>query len=85
MLAVARRIRPAVAWQQGDAAALPFPDGSFDTEAKGSPLETLLDEEGYPGLLAEARDAPRPVCAGDGRLTMPLDAYLVTGHVPFVR
>jgi SAM-dependent methyltransferase len=30
MLAVARRVRPDVEWQQGDAAALPFPDGSFD-------------------------------------------------------
>jgi SAM-dependent methyltransferase len=30
MLAVARRLRPDIDWRQGDAADLPFPDGSFD-------------------------------------------------------
>jgi ubiquinone/menaquinone biosynthesis C-methylase UbiE len=30
MLTVARRVRPDLEWQQGDVAALPFPDGSFD-------------------------------------------------------
>jgi ubiquinone/menaquinone biosynthesis C-methylase UbiE len=30
MLAVARRVRPEIGWRQGDAATLPFPDGSFD-------------------------------------------------------
>lgn len=30
MLAVARRLRPDIDWQQGDAADLPFPDASFD-------------------------------------------------------
>jgi ubiquinone/menaquinone biosynthesis C-methylase UbiE len=30
MLTVARRIRPDIDWRQGDAASLPFPDGSFD-------------------------------------------------------
>jgi ubiquinone/menaquinone biosynthesis C-methylase UbiE len=30
MLAVARRVRPDIAWRRGDAAALPFPDRSFD-------------------------------------------------------
>jgi ubiquinone/menaquinone biosynthesis C-methylase UbiE len=30
MLSVASRISPAVTWQQGDVAALPFADGSFD-------------------------------------------------------
>lgn len=30
MLAVARRVRPDVEWRQGDVAALPFPDRSFD-------------------------------------------------------
>jgi ubiquinone/menaquinone biosynthesis C-methylase UbiE len=31
MLTVARRVRPQIEWRQGDAATLPFPDGSFDT------------------------------------------------------
>jgi SAM-dependent methyltransferase len=31
MLAVARRLRPDLRWQLGDAGALPFEDGSFDT------------------------------------------------------
>jgi len=30
MLGVARRVRPEIEWRQGDAARLPFPDGSFD-------------------------------------------------------
>jgi ubiquinone/menaquinone biosynthesis C-methylase UbiE len=30
MLDVARRVRPEIDWRQGDAARLPFPDGSFD-------------------------------------------------------
>jgi ubiquinone/menaquinone biosynthesis C-methylase UbiE len=30
MLDVARRVRPAIEWRQGDAGRLPFPDGSFD-------------------------------------------------------
>ena len=30
MLTVARRVRPDIDWRQGDAAALPFADGSFD-------------------------------------------------------
>ncbi len=30
MLDVARRLRPDLRWQIGDACALPFPDGSFD-------------------------------------------------------
>ena len=30
MLAVARRVRPDLTWQQGDVADLPFADGSFD-------------------------------------------------------
>jgi ubiquinone/menaquinone biosynthesis C-methylase UbiE len=30
MLAVARRVRPDLAWRQGDAADLPFSDGEFD-------------------------------------------------------
>jgi ubiquinone/menaquinone biosynthesis C-methylase UbiE len=30
MLAVARRVRPDICWRQGDVAALPFGDGSFD-------------------------------------------------------
>jgi SAM-dependent methyltransferase len=30
MLAVARRLRPDIGWRQGDAAALPFQDSSFD-------------------------------------------------------
>lgn len=30
MLAVARRVRPGLGWCEGDAADLPFPDGSFD-------------------------------------------------------
>ncbi|WP_369258388.1 class I SAM-dependent methyltransferase [Geodermatophilus amargosae] len=66
--------------------SFPTVDAFVETEVTGSPLEALLDGEGYRGLLAEARDALRPFCADDGRVTMPLDAYLVTaGPQPTAR
>jgi ubiquinone/menaquinone biosynthesis C-methylase UbiE len=38
MLGVARRVRPDIEWQQGDAASLPFPDGTFDVTLRQSAL-----------------------------------------------
>jgi SAM-dependent methyltransferase len=58
----------------------PTVDSFVETEVRGSPLDDLLDEESYRGLLAEARDALRPFCAGDGQVTMPLDAYVATAR-----
>lgn len=43
MLTVARRVRPDLDWRQGDAAALPFPDGSFDVALCQSGLMFVPD------------------------------------------
>jgi len=46
MLTVARRIRPDLDWRQGDAASLPFSDGSFDVVLCQSGLMFLPDVGG---------------------------------------
>jgi SAM-dependent methyltransferase len=46
MLTVARRVRPDVDWRQGDAASLPFPDGSFDVVLCQSGLMFVPDVAG---------------------------------------
>jgi SAM-dependent methyltransferase len=43
MLTVARRVRPDLEWRQGDAAALPFPDGWFDVALCQSGLMFVPD------------------------------------------
>ena len=50
MLDVARRIRPEVNWRQGDAAALPFADDSFDVVTCQMALMFMPDR---PRVLAE--------------------------------
>ncbi|HJR96416.1 MAG TPA: methyltransferase domain-containing protein [Actinomycetota bacterium] len=45
MLTVARRVRPDLAWRQGDAARLPFPDRSFDVVLCQSGLMFFPDVE----------------------------------------
>jgi hypothetical protein len=46
---------------------------------RGSPLESLLDEASYQGLMTEAEDELQRFCADDGAVTMPMDALVVTG------
>src|SRR4030095_9580133 len=43
MLAVARRLRPELEWQQGDAAKLPFAEGAFDVVASQMALMFFPD------------------------------------------
>lgn len=67
MLAVARAasatLRPTIAWQQGDAAALPFADGSFDI------VFTQYAMQFFPDPQAALREMRR-VLAPDGRLAL---------------
>ena len=49
-----------------------------ETEVKGSPLETLLDEESYQGVIKEAEEKLQQFCADDA-VTMPMDAFVITG------
>lgn len=61
MLAVARRVsgpsRPAIEWRQGDAASLPFPDGSFDVVTCQQALQFFPDR---PRALREMRRVLAP-------------------------
>jgi SAM-dependent methyltransferase len=51
-----------------------------ETEVKGSPLESLLDEESYQGLMHEADEKLRQFRSDDdGAVTMPMDAFVITG------
>ncbi|WP_199522497.1 methyltransferase domain-containing protein [Geodermatophilus marinus] len=52
MLTVARRIRPDLDWRQGDAASLPFPDGSFDVALCQSGLMFVPDVAASVGEMA---------------------------------
>ncbi|MGH4008657.1 MAG: class I SAM-dependent methyltransferase [Pseudonocardiaceae bacterium] len=57
MLTVARRVRPDIEFHQGDAAALPFPDGSFDIALCQMALMFLPDRR---TALREMRRVIRP-------------------------
>ena len=59
MLTVARRVRPELSWRQGDAAALPFVDASFDAVLCQSGLMFV------PDVVAALREMAR-VVAADG-------------------
>jgi demethylmenaquinone methyltransferase/2-methoxy-6-polyprenyl-1,4-benzoquinol methylase len=52
MLARAERKAPEFDWVQADAAALPFPDGSFETATVGFGIRNLADLEAGLGELA---------------------------------
>jgi ubiquinone/menaquinone biosynthesis C-methylase UbiE len=52
MLTVARRVSPALDWRRGDAAALPFPDGSFDVVLCQSGLMFVPDPAAAIGEMA---------------------------------
>ena len=57
MLAVARRVAPNLDWRQGDVAALPFPDASFDVVVCQAAIFFFPDPT---GALREMRRVTRP-------------------------
>jgi SAM-dependent methyltransferase len=57
MLAVARRIAPGIDWRQGDVAALPFGDGSFDVVTCQAAIFFFPDPA---GALVEMARVARP-------------------------
>jgi SAM-dependent methyltransferase len=69
MLAVARRIRPGVRWQHGDACALPFPDGSFDLVLSQAALMFFDDR------VAALREMGR-VAGASGRVAVQVPGRL---------
>ena len=50
-----------------------------ETEVKGSPLEPLLIDEGFEGLMREAQDKLQPFRA-DSEVVMPIDTYFITAE-----
>ena len=69
MLDVARRLRPDLRWQVGDACALPFPDGSFDL---------VLSQAGlmFFGDRVRALREMRRVAGLDGRIAVQVPGRL---------
>lgn len=49
-----------------------------ETEVKGSPLETLLDEESYQGFMQEAQEQLKHFHTAGGGVIMPMDAFIIT-------
>jgi SAM-dependent methyltransferase len=58
--------------------AFPSIEVFVETEVKGSPLEALLDEESYQGLMQEAREGLHQFCIDGGEVVMPMDAFIIT-------
>jgi ubiquinone/menaquinone biosynthesis C-methylase UbiE len=79
MLSVARAVRPEIRWRQGDAAALPFPDGSFDVVACQAGLMF------FPDVAQALREMARVVNAA-GRVVVHVWDGLEsqTGYAPLV-
>jgi SAM-dependent methyltransferase len=51
-------------------------------EIKGSPLAALIDETGYQSVLRAVRHELRDFCNAQGRISMRLDASIVTATKP---
>ena len=79
MLAVARRIRPDLDWRHGDAADLPFPDGSYDVALCQMALMF------FPDRVKALQEMARVVTA-DGTLAVAVPASLdqQPAYGPFV-
>jgi SAM-dependent methyltransferase len=79
MLTVARRVRPDIDWRQGDVAALPFPDRSFDTVLCQMALMFFSDRI---GALREMRRVTKD--AGRVAIVVPADLAAQPAYGPFV-
>jgi SAM-dependent methyltransferase len=79
MLTVARGVRPDIDYRQGDAAALPFPDASFDVVV--SQMALMF----FPDRPAAAREMARVTrSAGTVAVLVPGDLRSQTAFAPFV-
>jgi len=80
MLNVARRVRPEIEWRQGDVAALPFPDRSFDTALCQMALMFFPDRQQALGEMAR-------VIKSDGTVAFSVPARLDSqpAYAPFVQ
>jgi hypothetical protein len=60
----------------------PSIEAFVETEVKGSPLEALLNEESYRGLMQEAKEELLQFCIEGGEVVMPMDAFVITARKP---
>jgi SAM-dependent methyltransferase len=58
--------------------AFPSIEVFVETEVKGSPLEPLLDDESYRGLMQEAKEELVQFCSEGDEVVMPMDAFVIT-------
>jgi SAM-dependent methyltransferase len=58
--------------------AFPSIEVFVETEVKGSPLEPLLDDESYRGLMQEAKEKLVQFCSEGDEVVMPMDAFVIT-------
>lgn len=58
----------------------PTIEAFVETEVKGSPLEVLLGEESYQGLMREAKEKLQQFHADGSEVIMPLDAFIITAE-----
>jgi ubiquinone/menaquinone biosynthesis C-methylase UbiE len=79
MLTVARRIRPDIDYRQADAAALPFPDASFDVVVSQMALMFFPDR---PAAVREMARVARP--AGTVSVLVPGELRTQPAFAPFV-
>ena len=79
MLTVARRIAPGVDWRQGDVAALPFPDASFDRVLCQMALMFFVDRA---AAISEMARVVRP--GGSVALMTPASLDVQPAWGPFV-
>ena len=78
MLEVARRLDPQIRWEQGDAAGLPFKDGSFDLVVSQAALMF------FPDRVAALREMGR-VSAGDVVVQVPGRLSRSAGYTALAR
>lgn len=79
MLTVARRVRPDIRWQQGDAAALPFPDRSFAAVVCQMALMFFPDPAAAVGEMGRVVSA-----AGTVAIVVPSRIEAQPAYGPFV-
>jgi hypothetical protein len=72
---------PSIELREG---AITFPsiEVFVETEVKGSPLETLLNEGSYQSLMQEAKEGLLQFCIDGGEVVMPMDAFVITAKKP---
>ncbi|MCI0546209.1 MAG: methyltransferase domain-containing protein [Candidatus Rokubacteria bacterium] len=73
-------IHQAVAELRHGTVTFPTIEAFVETEVKGSPLETLLDEESYQAVMREAQEKLQQFRAHGGAVVMPMDALVVTAE-----